>query len=53
MSPLNGRSTLRNRLKLLEKYRDLVVRMAGYCVYFIDLSPLQQAEIIARTEQTM
>ena len=34
-----------------EKYRDLVVRIAGYCAYFVDLTPAQQAEIIARTEQ--
>jgi len=36
-----------------EKYRDLVVRIAGYCAYFVDLSPAQQAEIIARTEEQM
>ena len=29
---------------------NLVVRIAGYCAYFVDLSPTQQAEIIARTE---
>jgi pyruvate-formate lyase len=34
-----------------EKYRDLVVRIAGYSAYFVDLSPMQQAEIIARTEE--
>lgn len=34
-----------------EKYRDLVVRIAGYCAYFVDLTPAQQAEIIARTEE--
>jgi pyruvate-formate lyase len=34
-----------------EKYRDLVVRIAGYSAYFVDLSPSQQAEIIARTEE--
>lgn len=34
-----------------EKYRDLVVRIAGYSAYFVDLTPMQQAEIIARTEQ--
>ena len=32
-----------------EKYRDLVVRIAGYSAYFVDLSPSQQSEIIART----
>jgi formate C-acetyltransferase len=33
------------------KYRDLVIRIAGYSAYFVDLSPMQQAEIIARTEE--
>jgi pyruvate-formate lyase len=32
-----------------EHHRDLVVRVAGHCAYFVDLSPAQQAEIIART----
>ncbi len=32
-----------------EKYRDLVVRVAGYSAYFIELSPEVQDEIIART----
>ncbi|MHC1727252.1 MAG: pyruvate formate lyase family protein [Syntrophobacteraceae bacterium] len=36
-----------------EKYRDLVIRIAGYCAYFVDLSPSQQAEIIARTEESV
>ena len=36
-----------------EKYRDLIVRIAGYSAYFVDLSPIQQAEIIARTEEQM
>ena len=34
-------------------YRDLVVRIAGYSAYFVDLSPAQQAEIIARTEEEL
>ena len=34
-----------------DKYRDLVVRITGYSAYFVDLSPDQQAEIIARTEE--
>ena len=36
-----------------EKYRNLIVRIAGYSAYFTDLSPMQQAEIIARTEEAM
>jgi pyruvate formate-lyase/glycerol dehydratase family glycyl radical enzyme len=33
-----------------EKYRDLIVRVAGYSDYFCDLSRVLQDEIIARTE---
>lgn len=33
-----------------EKYRDLIVRVAGYSDYFCDLSETLQEEIIARTE---
>ncbi len=32
------------------KYRNLLVRAAGYSAYFVDLSPKLQEEIIARTE---
>jgi len=35
-----------------DKYRDLIVRVAGYSDYFCDLTPALQNEIIARTEQT-
>jgi formate C-acetyltransferase len=35
-----------------EKYRTLLVRVAGYSAYFVDLSPELQNEIIARTEHT-
>ncbi len=35
-----------------EKYRNLLVRVAGYSAYFVDLSPGLQNEIIARTEHT-
>ena len=33
-----------------EKYRGLLVRVAGYSAYFVDLSPDLQNDIIARTE---
>jgi formate C-acetyltransferase len=33
-----------------EKYRDLIVRVAGYSDYFNDLTPELQDEIIRRTE---
>ena len=46
-----NRATLIAAQKEPEKYRDLVVRIAGYSAYFVDLSPMQQAEIIARTEE--
>lgn len=46
-----NRDTLIAAQREPEKYRDLVVRIAGYCAYFVDLTPMQQAEIIARTEE--
>jgi formate C-acetyltransferase len=46
-----SRQSLLDAQKNPEKYRDLVVRVAGYCAYFVDLSPSQQAELIARTEE--
>jgi formate C-acetyltransferase len=46
-----NKATLIAAQKEPEKYRDLVVRIAGYSAYFVDLSPMQQAEIIARTEE--
>jgi formate C-acetyltransferase len=42
--------TLRKAQKTPEKYRDLIVRVAGYSDYFVDLSVKLQDEIIARTE---
>ena len=46
-----NRATLLDAQKNPEKYRNLIVRIAGYSAYFVDLSPAQQAEIIARTEE--
>jgi formate C-acetyltransferase len=46
-----NRDTLLAAQQEPEKYRDLVVRIAGYCAYFVELSPMQQAEILARTEE--
>ncbi|MDR1419581.1 MAG: hypothetical protein LBI86_04350 [Treponema sp.] len=34
------------------KYRDIVVRIAGFCEYFVNLDIGQQEEIIARTEHS-
>ena len=42
--------TLRDAQKHPEKYRDLIIRVAGYSDYFVDLSPELQNEIIKRTE---
>ena len=42
--------TLRDAQKHPEKYRDLIIRVAGYSDYFVDLSPELQNEIINRTE---
>jgi pyruvate formate-lyase/glycerol dehydratase family glycyl radical enzyme len=42
--------TLREAQKQPEKYRDLIVRVAGYSDYFVDLSLELQNEIIQRTE---
>ncbi len=44
--------TLRQAQKEPEKYRDLIVRVAGYSDYFVDLTVELQNEIIKRTEQT-
>ena len=42
--------TLRMAQKYPDKYSDLIVRVAGYSDYFIDLGPELQEEIIQRTE---
>jgi formate C-acetyltransferase len=42
--------TLRSAQANPEKYRDLIVRVAGYSDYFCDLGKVLQEEIIARTE---
>jgi pyruvate-formate lyase len=45
-----GTEILRKAKKSPEQYRDLLVRVAGYSAYFVDLSPGLQDEIIGRTE---
>ncbi len=42
--------TLRKAQKEPEKYSDLIVRVAGYSDYFVDLTHDLQEEIIRRTE---
>jgi formate C-acetyltransferase len=44
-------TTLRKAQKHPENYRDLIVRVAGYSDYFVDLGEDLQNEIIYRTEQ--
>ena len=48
-----SRETLLAAKKDPEKYRDLVVRIAGYSAFFTTLSPDTQDDIIARTEHTL
>ena len=36
-----------------EHYKNLIVRVAGYSAYFVELSPMMQQEIISRTEHQM
>jgi formate C-acetyltransferase len=45
------RETLLVAQKNPEMYPDLIVRVAGYSAYFVDLSKGLQDSIIARTEQ--
>lgn len=47
---LINRDTLIAAQKNPEKYRNLLVRVAGFSAYFVELSPQLQNEIIARTE---
>ncbi|MBN2327409.1 MAG: formate C-acetyltransferase/glycerol dehydratase family glycyl radical enzyme, partial [Candidatus Omnitrophica bacterium] len=42
--------TLRQAQKTPDQYRDLIVRVAGYSDYFVDLGEELQNEIIRRTE---
>jgi formate C-acetyltransferase len=46
-----NKKTMLDAQKDPEKYRNLIVRVAGYSAYFVDLSPELQNEIINRTEQ--
>jgi len=46
-------ATLRAAQREPEKYRDLVVRVAGYSALFNNLEPATQEDIIARTEHVL
>ena len=45
-----SRETLLAAQRSPQDYRDLLVRVSGFSAYFIDLEPVLQDEIIARTE---
>ena len=45
--------TLRAAQENPEEYRDLIVRVAGYCAQFVTLDKKTQNDIIARTEQNL
>lgn len=47
-----NKETLLAAQKNPDKYRSLLVRIAGYSAYFTDLSPDLQNDLIARTEHT-
>jgi len=46
-------ATLRAAQKNPDEYRDLVVRVAGFSEFFVNLTPEMQEEIIARAEHTL
>lgn len=46
-----GKETLMDAQKRPEKHRDLIVRVAGYSAYFVQLGKVIQDEIIGRTEE--
>ena len=46
-------TTLRDAQKNPEKYRDLIVRVAGFSAVFVELSETVQNQIIERTEQML
>jgi formate C-acetyltransferase len=44
-----NKQTLVSAQKNPDKFRGLIVRIAGYSAYFVDLSPDLQNDLIART----
>ncbi|MEM3743909.1 MAG: glycine radical domain-containing protein, partial [Candidatus Methanomethyliaceae archaeon] len=47
-----SKETLIDAQKHPENYRDLIVRVAGYSAYFVELSKSIQDEVIKRTEHS-
>jgi pyruvate formate-lyase/glycerol dehydratase family glycyl radical enzyme len=50
---LMGQDILKEAQQKPGEHKDLMVRVAGYSAYFVDLSPAVQEDIIARTEHTL
>jgi formate C-acetyltransferase len=50
---VQGTEVLRKAKEHPEQYRDLLVRVAGYSAYFVELAPEVQDEIITRVEHTL
>ena len=48
-----SRETLLDAQKHPDKYKSLVVRVAGYSAHFVSLDKSIQEDIIKRTEQTL
>lgn len=44
--------TLREAQKYPDRHRDLMVKVAGYAAFFVELGEKAQNEIIARSEHT-
>ena len=42
---------LRDAYEFPEKHRDLIVRIAGFSAYYVQLSKIMQKEVIDRNEQ--
>ena len=49
---VEDQETLKDAKAHPEKHNDLMVRVAGYSTYFVQLTPGLQDEVIARTENT-
>jgi pyruvate formate-lyase/glycerol dehydratase family glycyl radical enzyme len=50
---ITSRADLLEAKKNPEQWKHLIVRVAGYSAYFVDLPPAVQDEIIARTEHSL
>ncbi len=48
-----GSDTLRRAMETPHEYRDLLVRISGYNVYFVDLTPEAQMEVVERMEHSL